>query len=97
MAYARALANGVVLPTGRVLIVGGLTYAALFTDDRAVLIPELWDPVSETFSLMAPMQTPRAYHSTALLLPDGRVFSGGGKGWQRFRPLARVAWVFGKR
>ena len=78
MAYARAFANGVVLPTGRVLIVGGLTYAALFTDDRAVLIPELWDPVSETFSLMAPMQTPRAYHSTALLLPDARVFVGGG-------------------
>jgi len=78
MAYARALANGVVLPTGHVLIVGGLTYSALFTDDRAVLIPELWDPVSETFSLMAPMQTPRPYHSTALLLPDARVFVGGG-------------------
>ena len=27
---------------------------------------------------MARQATPRTYHSTALLLPDGRVFSGGG-------------------
>jgi galactose oxidase len=27
---------------------------------------------------MAPQAIPRAYHSVALLLPDGRVFSGGG-------------------
>jgi len=78
MAYARAFASGVVLPTGRVLIVGGQTYATLFSDDRAVLIPELWNPVTETFAQLAPMQTPRTYHSTALLLPDARVFVGGG-------------------
>lgn len=78
MAFPRALANGVVLPSGQVLIVGGQTFAALFSDDRAVLIPELWDPVQETFSQMAPMQIPRVYHSTALLLPDARVFVAGG-------------------
>ena len=27
---------------------------------------------------MAPMGAPRTYHSTAVLLSDGRVFSGGG-------------------
>ena len=78
MTYPRVFANGVVLPTGRVLIVGGQTFATLFSDDRAILIPELWDPVSETFTKLAPMQTPRVYHSTALLLPDARVFVGGG-------------------
>jgi len=78
MAYARAFSNGVVLPTGQVLVVGGQTYASAFSDDGAVLVPELWDPVSQQFSQMAPMQTPRTYHSTALLLPDGRVFVGGG-------------------
>jgi hypothetical protein len=41
-------------------------------------VPELWDPVSETFKQLAPMQTARSYHSTALLLPDGRVFVAGG-------------------
>ena len=78
MAFPRALANGVVLPSGQVLIVGGQTFSALFSDDRAVLIPELWDPIHETFTQMAPMQTPRVYHSTALLLPDARVFVAGG-------------------
>lgn len=78
MAFPRALANGVVLPSGQVLIVGGQTLTALFSDDRAVLVPELWDPIHETFSQMAPMQTPRVYHSTALLLPDARVFVAGG-------------------
>ena len=78
MAYPRVFANGVVLPTGRVLIVGGQTFATLFSDDNAVLVPELWNPATETFTKLAPMQTPRVYHSTALLLPDARVFVAGG-------------------
>lgn len=78
MAYPRAFASGVALPGGQVLIVGGQTYATLFSDDRAVLVPELWNPASETFTPLAPMQTARTYHSTALLLPDARVFVAGG-------------------
>ena len=46
-----------------------------------MLVPELWDPVDETFTQLAPMQTPRNYHSTALLLPDGRVFTLVGVGY----------------
>lgn len=80
MNYPRAFANAVVLPTGNVFVVGGDTYANPFDDSTAVLAPELWDPVNQTFTVLPPMQTPRTYHSTALLLPDGRVFvSGGGQ------------------
>ena len=73
-------ANGVVLPSGQVFIVGGQTFSTLFSDDRAVLIARaMGSQSSETFTTqMAPMQTPRVYHSTALLLPDARVFVGGG-------------------
>jgi hypothetical protein len=37
----------------------------------------MWSPTSETFTTMASMQIARVYHSTALLLPDGRVLVGG--------------------
>lgn len=42
---------------------------------------EIWDPGTGSWTLMAGNQVPRMYHSTALLLPDGRVLSaGGGRG-----------------
>jgi galactose oxidase len=78
MAYARAFSNSVVLPDGKVLVVGGQQHPAPFTDTGAVLSPELWDPATGTFTVMAPEAIPRTYHSVAILLPDGRVFSGGG-------------------
>ncbi len=38
---------------------------------------ELYDPDTDSWSTMATMQEERMYHSTALLLPDGRVLSAG--------------------
>lgn len=78
MSYPRSFANGVALPDGEVLIVGGQSIPQPFTDTAAVLVPELWNPATQRWSLLAPMQIPRTYHSTALLLADGRVFVGGG-------------------
>jgi galactose oxidase len=78
MTHRRVYGNGVVLPDGTVLAVGGSRHSRAFWDDAAVLTPELFDPVTQTWSELAPMQTPRTYHSVAILLPDGRVFSGGG-------------------
>ena len=78
MTYPRGFSNGVALPTGQVLIVGGQTVTDAFSDTGAIFIPELWDPLTGVFQQLAPMQTPRVYHSTAILLPDARVFVGGG-------------------
>ena len=78
MAYRRAFHNSVVLPNGQVLIVGGQTYAVGFSDNNSVLVPELFDPVTETFTTLPPIASPRNYHSVALLLPDARVVSAGG-------------------
>jgi YVTN family beta-propeller protein len=78
MHYARVFHNSVVLPNGHVVVIGGQTYAVEFSSDFAVLPPEIFDPVSETFTVLAPMARPRTYHSVALLLPDGRVLSAGG-------------------
>ncbi len=78
LAHARAYANAVVLPTGEVLVTGGISNNATFTDVGAVKTPEIFDPVTETWRDTAPMTTPRTYHSVAVLMPDARVFAGGG-------------------
>ena len=78
MAYPRAFANGIVLPNGQVVIVGGQTYPVPFSDATAILIPEIWDPLTQVFRQLNPMQTPRVYHSSGILLNDGRVYVGGG-------------------
>ena len=78
MAYPRIQANSVALPNGQVIVVGGQTYSKEFSDDYAVLAPELWDPETETFTVLPAMSVARNYHGVALLLPDGRVASAGG-------------------
>jgi galactose oxidase len=78
MAYARAFSNSVVLPNGEVLVTGGQQHPEPFADSGAALSPELWNPATGKFTIMAPEVIPRDYHSVAILLPDGRVFSGGG-------------------
>ena len=45
---------------------------------KAVLPAEIWNPDTETWTTVASLQNGREYHSTALLLPDGRVLMAGG-------------------
>jgi NPCBM/NEW2 domain/Domain of unknown function (DUF1929) len=84
MKYKRVHANATVLPDGQVVVIGGSQNGNVsgnnFVDDHSVLESELWSPITKSFKPAATMQTPRNYHSTALLLPDGRVLSGGGGG-----------------
>ncbi|XEC33063.1 discoidin domain-containing protein [Streptomyces fradiae] len=78
MGYARSFGNSVVLPDGKVAVFGGQAYPVPFSDATSVLTPELWDPATGRFTPLATMAIPRNYHSVANLLPDGRIFSGGG-------------------
>ncbi|MFE2325393.1 discoidin domain-containing protein [Streptomyces sp. NPDC059385] len=78
MENARAFSNSVVLPDGKVAVFGGQAYPVPFSDATSVLTPELWDPATGVFTPLATMAIPRNYHSVANLLPDGRIFSGGG-------------------
>jgi hypothetical protein len=70
----RLNACAVLLPDGKVLAVGG-NGAAQF--DNPVFNVEVFDPDTRTWSQVAPITVPRGYHSTALLLPDGRVLTAG--------------------
>ena len=76
MNHPRVTHNGVLLPDGKLIVVGGRTHGG--GDVNSVLTPEIYDPVTNTWTEVADMSVPRNYHSTALLMPDGRVWSGGG-------------------
>lgn len=78
--HPRWFGNGVLLPDGDVLAVGGGMYDNVYAHGQpvpAVLVAETYDPETDAWTQMASQQVPRMYHSTALLLPDGRVLSGG--------------------
>lgn len=66
------------LPTGEVLVVGGNTTGTKFADNGSVLHAEIWNPQTGQFRSAASMSIPRDYHSSALLMPDGRILTAGG-------------------
>lgn len=79
MAFGRRQHNLTLLADGTVLATGGnSTGAALVDMNGGVYNAELWDPTTGQWSTLAAQAVTRQYHSTALLLPDGRVLSSGG-------------------
>jgi len=42
-----------------------------------IMETEMFDPITETWTVMASQGQPRTYHNTAILMPDGRVLVGG--------------------
>jgi hypothetical protein len=73
----RNFASLVLLPDGTVLMVGGTKDQNQPDATHAVLEAELYNPISGQWTILAAATVPRQYHSTALLLPDGRVWTGG--------------------
>ena len=78
MRYERVFHQGVMLPTGEDLVIGGNTCALEFCDDGSQLVPEIWNPATGTWREAAAMSVPRNYHGVSILLQDGRVLSAGG-------------------
>jgi hypothetical protein len=80
MSIARRQHNATLLADGSVLVIGG-TRGSNFDNlgnGQPVHGAELWNPVTGSWTELAPEAVDRCYHSSAVLLPDGRVFSGGG-------------------
>ena len=73
MNRARKHLNPVILPTGQIGIFGGNLSGA----QSPVLNPEVFDPVTETWTSWPAATVPRMYHGIALLLQDGRVWTAG--------------------
>ncbi len=80
MQQPRWLLNTVLLPDTRILVLGGEQVAQQeFQMQSPAYLPEVFDPSQAA----APWRSfiadtiPRPYHSTSLLLEDGRIFTGG--------------------
>jgi hypothetical protein len=86
MAHARRQFNATLLPDGQVLVTGGTSSGGFSDRSGAVHAAEIWNPGTEKWTPLASGQVTRVYHSTTLLLPDGRVLhtgSGDGPGVPR--------------
>ena len=73
MAFSRGYHTLTSLPDGQVLVTGGETASDGRDITKSALAAELWDPATEAWTTMAAQLNGRLYHSTALLLPAGRV------------------------
>lgn len=101
MANHRRQANATVLPDGTVLETGG-AFAGSSTDGNLafdnwqapVYAAEDWNPATNTWTTWASAAKYRGYHSFALLLPDGRVLTGGGQMNQSGQANASNAEIF---
>ena len=78
MSIPRRRANLVLLPDGTVFMAGG-SVDGQNSPECAVHEAAIWDPDTESWATMASHSEPHIYHSSAVLLPDGRVLLAGGE------------------
>lgn len=79
MNFHRRQHNLTTLPDGSILATGGNSNGATLIDmNTNVFMAELWDPQTMTWRNLSAASRIRQYHSISLLLPDGRVLTGGG-------------------
>ena len=93
MNYARMYVLPVMLPTGKVVIFGGTSDM----NTTFVFYPEMFDPVNNTWTALPPASVGRQYHSVAMLLPDGRVWTASGTpSMSKFEPRIELfsPWYF---
>jgi galactose oxidase-like protein/Calx-beta domain-containing protein/Kelch motif protein len=75
MSKGRKNFSAVLLPDGEVLALGG-SFLPPWTNLASC---EVYNPASNSWRTVAPLNTARGYHAGGVLLPDGSVLAGGGE------------------
>ena len=82
MPAPRVMGDMLILPNGEILIINGAEKGTACWElaTNPALAPYLYRPnalAGQRFTVLAATTIPRMYHSTANVLPDGRIFVGG--------------------
>lgn len=95
--YGRHYPIPIHLPDGKMVVFGGTTGPM----EDYIRTPEMFDPVTETWSTLPDASINRTYHSTGLLLPDGRVFIASSTPnmvvWERRTEIFSPSYIFATR
>jgi hypothetical protein len=77
--FRNLLCCAVILPTGDVFVSGGVNDPVEKRDRFGVLTPEIYHPEADLWEVVEfdEAKIVRNYHSVALLMPDGRVWTAG--------------------
>ena len=98
MPPVRSRASTVLMPDGRVLVIGGKVMdpadptpvnAWGYTD-----LVDIWDPQRDAWRRLTSIAIAREYHAMPVVLPDGRIFIAGGEGEPGNEPAQSIAEVF---
>ncbi|KAL9683047.1 hypothetical protein QQ045_014860 [Rhodiola kirilowii] len=90
MPFPRVMGDMTLLPNGAVLIINGASRgtAGWESADAPALTPIMYhhdDKLGSRFETLTPATTARMYHSTSILLRDGRVLIGGSNPHVRYK------------
>lgn len=93
-ATIRAFPEVLPLPDKRIFVAAGAPQAgaAVFVNEWGYTnAVDLYDPMTDSWRVMAPMKNAREYHAITLLLPDGRVLVQAGTGQPSLNPPLSVS------
>lgn len=98
MNHARHFQIPITLPTGQLICFHGTSGPV---DTNYVLIPDMFDPVTETWTELPAGLAGRTYHGSGVLLPDGRVFLASSTpdriNWETRTEIFSPSYVFAER